>query len=152
MDFNPNYSVANIGALSNTKNAEFSHEAVGTIKGKNFIKDTLALTGMEVSLNVLPAKAGMPFYHIHNKNEELYIFVKGQGQFQVDDETFDVKEGSLVRVAPKGVRTWRNTGTEDLFYIVVQARANSMPTGDISDGSAVDKTLSWPEEEVSVEA
>jgi len=145
-----NHTIIDIGSLSNIQNAEFTHEALGTIKGKNFLKDDLGLNGMEISLNIFPANTAVPFYHRHDKNEELYIFIKGQGQFQVDDETFDVKEGSMVRVAPPGVRTLRNNSNEDLYYFVVQARANSMQTGTISDGSLVKKQIEWPEENTAV--
>ncbi|MDH5257886.1 MAG: cupin domain-containing protein [Gammaproteobacteria bacterium] len=146
------YTLVDTGPLTNTKNASFTFEPIGTINGKNFVKDKLNLSSMEVSINVLPPGTGMPFYHKHDKNEELYLFVKGQGQFQVDDDTFNVKEGSLVRVAPQGVRTWRNNGDEDLYYVVVQAVANSMDTGTISDGSAVQKEISWPTEDAAIPA
>ena len=140
-----NHTIIDIGPLSNIQNAKFSHEALGTMKGKNFLKNDLGLSGMEVSLNIFPANTAVPFYHRHEQNEELYIFIKGQGQFQVDNETFDVKEGSMVRVAPPGVRTLRNNSNEELYYFVVQARANSMQTGTISDGSLVEKQIEWPE-------
>ena len=140
-----NYTMIDIGPLSNIQNSEFTHEALGTIKGKNFLKDDLGLSGMEISLNIFPANTAFPFYHRHEQNEELYVFIKGQGQFQIDDETFNVKEGSMLRVAPQGVRTGRNNSNEDLYYFVVQARANSMQTGTISDGSLVEKQIEWPE-------
>ncbi|MBX9666301.1 MAG: hypothetical protein K2X93_01730 [Candidatus Obscuribacterales bacterium] len=57
--------------------------------GKLFLKDHLGLTGMQVSLNLFPAGASMPFYH--QQNEELYIFTRGEGQIQLDNETFDVE-------------------------------------------------------------
>lgn len=140
-----NYSVADVGSLSTWRDGKFTHQALGTVKGKNFLKEALNLSGMEVSLNVFPASHSMPFYHRHHQNEELYLFIKGKGQFQVDEDTFDVKEGSMVRVAPAGARIWRNTGTEDLYYIVIQSRANSMQQGDVSDGSIVEKEIRWPE-------
>lgn len=36
------------------------------------LHDLLGLTGAEVSVNHLPAGAGVPFVHSHRKNEEIY--------------------------------------------------------------------------------
>ncbi len=142
---NDNFSKIDIGDFSNNKTEVFTHKILGNVKGKNFLKDKLNLSGMEVSLNVLPAKAAVPFYHIHHDNEELYLFIKGQGQFQVDGTSFNIQEGSIVRVAPEGVRTWRNTSEEDLHYIVIQAKANSLQGGTTTDGAAVNKEVVWPD-------
>src|ERR1700733_2326123 len=76
--------------------------------GKVFLKDDLQCTGMEVSLNVFPPGISMPFYHKHRENEELYIFVKGKGEFKIDDEILEIKEGTVIRVAQEGERIWRN--------------------------------------------
>ena len=55
------------------------------------------------------SSGAMPIHHSHKKNEEAYISVKGHGQeVQVDDDVIDVKEGSIVRIAPAGKRIWRN--------------------------------------------
>jgi len=86
----------------------------------------------------------MPFYHRHQQNEEIYLFIKGSGEFQVDSKTFAVGEGSVVRVDPAGERTWRNTGNEPLYYIVIQAKAQSYNHGTtIEDGEAVQRDVTW---------
>ncbi|SEH34558.1 hypothetical protein [Selenomonas sp. KH1T6] len=36
------------------------------------LHDKLNLTGAEISVNNLPAGAGVPFVHYHKKNEEIY--------------------------------------------------------------------------------
>jgi uncharacterized cupin superfamily protein len=36
------------------------------------LHDVLGLTGAEISINNLPAGAGVPFVHSHKKNEEIY--------------------------------------------------------------------------------
>ncbi len=36
------------------------------------LHDKLGLTGAEISINVLPAGAGVPFVHYHKQNEEIY--------------------------------------------------------------------------------
>lgn len=41
------------------------------------LHDKLSLTGAEISVNNLPAGAGVPFVHSHKKNEEIYIILSG---------------------------------------------------------------------------
>ena len=43
------------------------------------LHDKLALTGAEVSVNQLPAGAGVPFVHAHKANEEIYGVLAGEG-------------------------------------------------------------------------
>lgn len=134
-----NYSVNHAGAFSN-----FGNVTEGMLKGKIFLKDSLKLTSMEVSLNNLPPKAEVPFYHKHKENEELYIFVKGQGHLQVDGNEFDVFEGTSVRIAPDGVRALRNTSaSEDLYFIVIQAKEDSLTQWVETDGIILEQPVEW---------
>ncbi len=141
-----NFSEAQVGALTGLNNYKFYHP-LGKgrgFPGKLFLKEPLRMTGMEVSLNKLPAGQGVPFYHQHREHEELYIFLKGSGQFLIDGKVIDVREGTVIRVAPEGVRTWRNHSQEDLYYIVVQAKAGSMQANGIEDGVALPEQVAWP--------
>ena len=101
------------------------------------------LTAMELSLNKVPPGRQSPFLHRHVEHEQLYLFVRGEGQMQVDGAVFDVREGTTVRVAPDGVRAVRNCGTEDLYYVCIQAKAGSLTGETISDGRRVDGPLVW---------
>ena len=64
------------------------------------LHDKLSLTGAEISVNNLPAGAGVPFVHSHKKNEEIYIILSGQGKAIIDGETVELHAGDFVRVAP----------------------------------------------------
>lgn len=139
-----NHSVFEVGSLENIDQHSFSTPLLPTaVKGKKFLKTELALTGMEVSFNKFPPGAAMPFYHRHQEHEELYLFLKGKGQFQIDGQTINVKEGTAIRVAPAGVRAWRNNSDQDLYYVVIQAKANSLPKATIEDGVVVDQKMKW---------
>lgn len=100
---------------------------------------------MEVSLNKMLSGEGVPFYHGHKANEELYIFLKGKGQFQIDGEVIDVSEGTVIRVAPDGIRAWRNNSSEELYFIVIQARSDNFSGSNISDGKGTGAPVNWPE-------
>ncbi len=140
----PNYSLTQLGKLGDWAQHSFRHAAFPQpVAGKTFVKDALGLSGMEVSFNHVPRGGAIPFYHRHNANEELYLFLGGKGEMQVDGKTLAVCEGSAVRVAPEGKRAWRNTGDEALVFVVIQARAGTLSQGDISDGAIVPGKVAW---------
>ncbi len=123
---------------------EYSVELPGlTIPGKLFLKDALGFTSCEISVNSMAPGAGMPIYHQHQQNEEIYIFIQGKGEVQVDNEIIKVQEGTIVRIAPNGERTWRNTSNEPLRYIVIQARENSLNQYGLEDATVPEKEVIW---------
>jgi mannose-6-phosphate isomerase-like protein (cupin superfamily) len=140
-----NYSLVRLGGVGELAGYRVRHPLVPVpVAGKVFLKEPLGLTAMEISFGVLPAGVAVPFVHKHRVNEEVYLFVRGRGQIQIDGDVLDVEEGTAVRIAPEGERTWRNTSSEDLFYIVIQARENSLTAWTLSDGVAVPGKPEWP--------
>lgn len=113
------------------------------IPGKLFIKDTLNLTGCEISINAMPPGGAIPFYHAHRQNEEVYLFIKGRGQLQVDGDTLEVREGSIVRIDPDAQRIWRNHSDETLVYIIIQTKADSLEQYSADDGLILDTAPAW---------
>lgn len=126
---------------------KFSHEGLPMeIEGKIFLNELLNLTSSEISLNRFPANTSMPFHHRHAANEEIYIFIKGEGEFQVDGVIIPVTEGSVISVAPTGSRCWRSLPGEPLYFIVIQAPAEQYKSGiSINDGIAVSGDVTWPD-------
>ena len=61
------------------------------------LHDQLGLTGAEISVNNLPAGAGVPFVHYHHKNEEIYMILSGRGQAILDGETVALNAGDWLR-------------------------------------------------------
>lgn len=102
--------------------------------GKAFLHDMLGLTSCEISINALPKGWRAPFSHSHKQNEEIYIFLKGVGKVTLDDTSFDVKEGSCLRVAPQVKRTLENTGNEEIQFICIQAKEGSLEQFAMGDG------------------
>ena len=47
----------------------------------------------------------MPEHQEDEGNEELYVVLRGRARFEIDDETVDAPEGTLVFVRPEGNRT-----------------------------------------------
>ena len=130
-------SCVEVGEPQQWMNYLFAHPLLPRpAKGKHFLKEALGLSGMEISINSLPAGVAMPFTHTHRLNEEVYFFLSGAGEFCVDDRSVPVGPGSVIRVAPEGQRCWRNTGDQPLNYLVIQARHGSMASSAIEDGLA----------------
>ncbi|MFX0138172.1 MAG: cupin domain-containing protein [Candidatus Hodarchaeota archaeon] len=138
-----NFTVIHIESLEELDKCIFEHPKVPTTRGKLFLKNELKLSGMEVSINKLSPGMKIPFYHKHKENEELYIFIKGKGQFQIDGEIIKVQEGTVIRVSPDGVRAWRNNSSEDLYFIVIQVKPSSFLGENISDGVSVEGDVTW---------
>ncbi len=139
-----NFAVVDLGSFSGLDQFSFELSALNLeVAGKLFLNQLLNLTSAEISFNKLAPRQSLPFYHKHRLNEEIYLFIKGNGEFQVDDYIFPVSEGTVVRVDCNGERCWRNNSDEDLYYIVIQARAGSYQGGTSEDGIGVEKRVSW---------
>ena len=112
-----------------------------TIGKENRIElhEKLSLTGAEISLNELPAGANVPFVHYHKENEEIYIILSGHGTFQVDDEVFPIETGSIIRLATNCDRNLKNTSQQNMVYICIQARENSLKNYTMSDAEITER-------------
>ena len=90
------------------------------------LHDLLSLTGAEISVNSLPAGAGVPFVHSHKQNEEIYGVLAGRGRAVIDGETVELSAGDWVRVSPAAKRQFSAAAGSGIRFICVQARENSL--------------------------
>jgi mannose-6-phosphate isomerase-like protein (cupin superfamily) len=111
--------------------------------GKVFLKDATKASGTQISFNTLLPHSEQPYFHIHRKNEESYIILKGSGLFQVDQDCFPIKEGSVIRVAPAGIRGICNTSDVAMVYMVVQSKEDSMEEHTTDDGERIPYVPQW---------
>lgn len=125
-----NYTAVSAGKFDNLNEFVLPMGNGVEIKGKVFTGAALKATGMEMSLQTMAPGETSPFLHAHKKHEELYMIVKGEGEFTVDGETIQVSEGSLVRVAPAGKRAMRNTGKDSMVVMCIQYMADSFGAND----------------------
>ena len=113
--------------MTNFKNVEIGNlNEIGTKyeNGKAFLHDLLGLTSCEISVSAMPKGIKLPFNHKHKQNEEIYIFLSGEGTMTLDNEVIEVKEGSCVKVSPEVIRTMESK--TELQYICVQAKTDSL--------------------------
>lgn len=90
------------------------------------LHDLLHLTGAEVSVNALPAGAGVPFVHAHKQNEEIYAILKGKGSAVIDGETVELSAGDWLRISPAAKRQFFAAKEEGMEYICIQVKENSL--------------------------
>jgi mannose-6-phosphate isomerase-like protein (cupin superfamily) len=141
---NVHHTAINLGSLDELMDYELIHPVnKRTIEGKVFLKDASKATGTEISFNTLPPRTEQPYFHIHRKNEETYIIIKGYGFFQVDEDCFAIKEGSVIRVAPQGNRGIRNSSDEAMVYMVIQSKENSLEEHTTADGERIPNQPKW---------
>lgn len=69
------------------------------------------------------------YWHSHSVLEELYVFLEGLGQMGLDDEVIDVRAGTVVKVSPGVMRTWRCTpeSPTQLRWLCIRAGQNPLP-------------------------
>jgi mannose-6-phosphate isomerase-like protein (cupin superfamily) len=143
-DQGDNFKAVHCGSFSQLAQYELKHPRFGVVKpGKVFLQELVDTTAMEVSINVFAPGKVMPFSHAHKANEEMYIFVKGQGEMVIDGQTIAVSEGSCIRLAPKAARCMRNNGSDELCFVVIQAKENSLGEHTFADGYEVQQELNW---------
>jgi mannose-6-phosphate isomerase-like protein (cupin superfamily) len=141
---NKHYTAVNLGNLDDLMGYGLIHPvSKNLVEGKVFLKEPTKATGTEISLNSVPPQTALSYFHIHRKNEETYIILKGSGFYQVDDDCFDIKEGSVIRVSPAGKRGMKNTSDQPMIYLVVQSKENSLEEYTTDDGARVPVEPKW---------
>ena len=132
-----NFTAVSAGSFDELGGFELPMGGGATVKGKVFTGAALKSTGMEMSLQTIAPGQESPFVHAHKKHEELYMVIKGEGEFRVDDKVFPIAEGSLVRIAPAGKRSLRNTGKDNLVVMCIQYMADSFGPDDTPAGDGI---------------
>ena len=138
------YTAVNLGNLNELMEYTLVHPvSKRLLEGKVFLKDATNASGTEISFNSLPPETEQPYFHIHRKNEETYIILKGSGFFQVDEDCFRIEEGSVIRIAPQGKRGIRNSSGETMIYMVIQSKEHSLEEYTTADGERVPVVPRW---------
>ena len=140
-----NYSAVSVGKMNELREHKLVLGPNMIIDGKVFVGQNLKVTGSEISFQYLAAGESSGFLHSHKTHEELYVIVKGTGEYQVDGNVFPIAEGSIVRVAPNGKRALRNSGEGEMIMICLQYKADSFGKEDTpsNDGVILNDEVKW---------
>ena len=104
-------------------------------EGRMELHEALSLTGAEVSINSLPAGAGVSFVHSHKNNEEIYGVISGKGTATIDNETIEIVAGDWLKISPAAKRQFFAANDSNITYICIQVKENSL------DGYTVDDAV-----------
>mgnify|MGYP004658015045 FL=1 len=105
-------------------------------EGRVELHETLGLTGAEVSINQLPAGAGVPFVHSHKQNEEIYGILSGKGTVVLDGETIQLTAGDWLKVAPAAKRQFSAAADSGMTFVCIQVKEHSL-AGYTADDAVV---------------
>ena len=121
-----NYSAVSVGKMNEIIEHVLPMGPDVTIQGKVFAGQAVGATGSELSFQTLVPGQDSGFLHTHKTHEELYIILKGEGQYQVDGEIFPVSE-------------------ENLTMLCIQYKANAFTEADspMTDGVILQDELKW---------
>ena len=138
-----NFTAVDFGKLDGIQDYVLEFGPEMKIPGKVFGGQSVNATGGEFSFQSFAPGQESGFLHTHKNHEELYFVLSGKGEFQVDGEVFPIGEGSVVRVAPTGKRSIRNSGTEPMLMLCVQYRGDTFTADDATDGVILDEKVEW---------
>lgn len=138
-----NFTAINVGKLNELGDYVLELAPEVKIPGKVFGGTALQTTGSDFSFQIFQPQTETGFLHTHKTHEELYFFLSGNGEFQVDGQVFPVSEGSVVRVAPDGKRSVRNNGAVPLVMLCVQYKGDTFTDEDAADGNILNEPVKW---------
>lgn len=138
-----NATAIDLGPLAEIKDYVLALGPDVKIPGKVFGGSAVKAGGADFSLQVFAPGTEGGFYHTHKEHEELYFFLSGEGEYQVDGTNIPVKEGTVVRVSPVGKRAVRNTGTTPLTMLCIQYKATAPGSVNPSDGTILNEPVKW---------
>ena len=95
-------------------------------EGRAELHEVLGLTGAEISINQLPAGAGVPFVHSHKQNEEIYGIISGKGKVVIDGEEIALTAGDWVKRKPAAKRQFSASCDEGMTFVCIQTKENSL--------------------------
>ena len=91
----------------------------------------LELEESGLSYQRIPAGYRFPYGHTHERQEEVYVVVRGGGRMKIDDEIGGLREWDAVRVPPGAWRGYE-AGPDGLEILVIGApNLGDDPRGDV---------------------
>lgn len=99
-----------------TSLTEFSNKAKLVKKSDRYEVYDLALEDLVLSMTVLHRHKSTTG-HSHEDTEEIYLFIGGNGEIQLDNEKQDVASGDIVTVLRKVFHRVSNSGNGDLTFL-----------------------------------
>ena len=65
--------------------------------------------------------------HVHQESENIYYIIRGHGALDLDGQRHVVGPNTVAYIPPGVRHSIRNTGNEDLLFIVIATKPGDMP-------------------------
>ncbi|HEX9793971.1 MAG TPA: cupin domain-containing protein [Planctomycetota bacterium] len=118
--------------------------------GIDFLWEPLGLQGHGISVMRFQPGEGQPFWHHHERQEEVYVGIRGVTTIRIDEQELQLAPGDAVRVEAAAVRAVGNTSVAACAVLVTgglpldEPRTGSNRGALLRDGSRV-KELGVPD-------
>ncbi len=73
--------------------------------------------GIGLAFGILPPRKKATL-HYHEKSEEVYYIVSGQGRLSLGDSSYDIQKGNVVSVPTKTIHGLENTATNKKLEVL----------------------------------
>lgn len=139
------YEVIEIGAVDEWREHHGGFDAARSRAGRRIVDHELAMQYIGLSANALAPGEEAGYWHVHERIEELYVFLGGRGQMGLDDEVVEVGPGTVVRVGQGVARTWRARPDSDgeLRWLCIRAGGEELPPLPDDSRRLPEKPLPW---------
>ncbi|OJU41900.1 MAG: hypothetical protein BGN97_06015 [Microbacterium sp. 69-10] len=139
------YQVTEIGALEDWRAFHGGFDEARSRDGRRVVDHELTMQYIGMTANALVPGEEAGYWHVHEKVEELYVFLAGRGQMGLDDDVVDVAEGTVVRVSQGVWRTWRALPDSpgELRWLCIRAGGEHLPHMPDDSRRDPDRPMPW---------
>jgi len=123
------YEAIEIGSLDRWRAHHGGFDEARSRDGRRVVDHELTMQYIGLTANALAPGEEAGYWHVHERIEELYVFLDGRGQMALDDEVVEVGPGTVIRVGQGVARTWRalpGSGGE-LRWLCIRAGGEELP-------------------------
>ncbi len=119
-------------------------EIEGVAPGKAFLEADLGSEFLGLSVNATLPGDESPFWHVHNKIEEVYFVIEGEGEIALDDRIIPLHPGTVVNVRPGIWRALRCLPDSDvpLKWLCIRGGGESLEA--IGNDAELDQERPYP--------
>ena len=139
------YQVTQIGALDEWRAFHGGFDEARSRDGRRVVDHELTMQYIGMTANALVPGEEAGYWHVHEKVEEMYVFLGGLGQMGLDDDVVDVQAGSVVRVGQGVWRTWRALpeSPDELRWLCIRAGGEQLPHMPDDSRRGPDRLMPW---------
>jgi len=139
------YQVLEMGGLDEWRGHYGGFRPESSRDGRRIVDHELTMQYIGMSANAFEAGEEAGYWHVHERIEEVYVFLAGRGQMALDDDIVDVGPGTVVRVGQGVFRTWRALpdSPEQLRWLCLRAGGQELPDFPDDSRRAPERPSPW---------